>query len=574
MTDLPTPQSDPHQPTTVWQAVVLLAITLLAYLPVSGAGFVWNDDDLTAILSLIDQQGLSAVWFSSETSNYWPMTWSSYWIEHQVLGTDPASGLPDPTSYHVVNVLLHAAASLLLWRVLLGLEIPGAWLAAAVFAVHPVNVESVAWITQRKNVLAMLFYLVALCQFLKFERSNRPVRYLAALVAFLLALLSKGAVVAMPLVLLLLAWWRHGRLTRSDLLRSIPFLVLAVVMSGVEIWFQQVKAIGDETIRDAGLAERVMATGPIAWFYLQKTLLPIELAFVYPLWQFDPTQAMQWLPLLGGLAVLGTLVWATRRGLDRGPLAAVLYTLLCLGPVFGLVDIYYFRYSLVADHYQYVAMPGIIVLVVAAATRFARSRNIDRVTLRVACLGLVAVLGGLTWQQVGIYQSPQRLWRDTLAKNPGCWLAHNQLANLVSSSQKVDDARQHYLEALGLIERQFGVGHVDTARVHNNLGMLLGQASRSAADPALMPQAITHLETACRIDPDRSEYVESLAGVLKEQGYFDRAIVRLRDFVSRHPDEAGAWIVLADCLADAGRKAEADEAQRRSRQADPRRQQP
>jgi Tfp pilus assembly protein PilF len=574
MTDLTPSHADPQQPATLWQAVALLAIILLAYLPVASAGFVWNDDDLTAILALIQQQGLSAVWFSSEAFNYWPMTWSSYWIEHQLLGNDPATGLPDPASYHVVNVLLHAAASLLLWRVLLRLEIPGAWLAAAVFAVHPVNVESVAWITQRKNVLAMVFYLLALCQFLEFERSNRPLRLVAAVAVFLLAMLSKGAVVALPLVLLLLAWWRRGRVTRKDLLCSIPFLVVAVVMSGVEIWFQQVKAIGEETIRDAGLTERVMATGPVAWFYLQKALLPIELSFVYPLWQFDTSQVSQWLPLAAGLTVLGTLIWATRKGLDRGPLAAVLYTLVCLGPVLGLVDIYYFRYSLVADHYQYVAMPGLIVLVVAAAARFARRHNIDRVSLSVASLGLVAVLGGLTWQQVGIYQTPQQLWRDTLARNPGCWLAHNQLANLVSSSQKVDDARQHYLEALRLIERQFGAGHVETARVHNNLGMLLGQSARVGSDPAMMLQAITHLETACRIDPDRSEYIESLAGVLKEQGQFERAIVRLRDFASRHPDAAGAWIVLADCLVDVGRGAEADEARRRSRQADPRRQHP
>jgi Tfp pilus assembly protein PilF len=574
MTDFTPSHANPQQPATLWQAVALLAITLLAYLPVASAGFVWNDDDLTAILALIQQQGLSAVWFSSEAFNYWPMTWSSYWIEHQLLGNDPATGLPDPTSYHVVNVLLHAAASLLLWRVLLRLEIPGAWLAAAVFAVHPVNVESVAWITQRKNVLAMVFYLLALCQFLEFERTNRPLRLVAAVAAFLLAMLSKGAVVALPLVLLLLAWWRRGRVTRKDLLCSIPFLVVAVVMSGVEIWFQQVKAIGEETIRDAGLVERLMATGPVAWFYLQKALLPIELAFVYPLWQFDTSQAAQWLPLAAGLAVLGTLIWATRKGLDRGPLAAVLYTLFCLGPVLGLVDIYYFRYSLVADHYQYVAMPGLIVLVVAAAARFAHRHTIDRVTLRVASLGLVAVLGGLTWQQVDIYQTPQQLWRDTLARNPGCWLAHNQLANLVNSSQKVDDARQHYLEALRLIEHQFGAGHVETARVHNNLGMLLGQSARVDSDPAMMLQAITHLETACRIDPDRSEYIESLAGVLKEQGQIERAIVRLRDFVARHPDAAGTWIVLADCLVAVGRGAEADEARRRSRQADPRRQHP
>ena len=182
------------------------------------------------------------------------------------------------------------------------------------------------------------------------------------------------------------------------------------------------------------------------------------------------------------------------------------------------------------------------------------------------------MLAGLTWQQVGIYQSPQRLWRDTLARNPGCWLAHNQLANLVSSSQKVDDARNHYLSALELIERQFGSGHVETARVHNNLGMLLGQASRQSGEPRLMHEAITHLETACRIDPDRGKYVESLAGVLQEQGRLGRAIDRLNDFVVRHPEAGRVWLLLAGCLEQAGRMAEADAA--RGRAGDPRRQQP
>ena len=552
-------------PSATWRGVGLLVITLFAYYPILDAGFVWNDDDLSTILALIDQGGLSAVWFSSEAFNYWPMTWTSYWLEHQVFGTDPATGLPDPTSYHVVNVLCHAMACLLLWRVLARLEVPGAWLIAAVFAVHPVNVESVAWITQRKNVLAMLFYLVALNQFLKFEISNRRWHYQTALGAFLLAMLSKGAVVAMPLVLLLLAWWKNGRVTRTDLFRAIPFLVVAIVMSGVEIWFQQVRAIGGETIRDAGVAERLMATGPVAWFYLHKTLLPIELSFVYPLWTFDATRVSQWLPLCAGVTVLGTLAWATRAGLNRGPLAAVLYTLSSLGPVLGLVDIYFFRYSLVADHYQYIAMPGLLALFVGGATHLARARGIDRLTRRTASVAVVAVLAGLTWQQVGIYRSPQQLWKDTLAKNPSCWLAHNQLANLVSTRSQFDDARQHYLTALELIEHQFGAGHVETARVHNNLGVLLGQASRDSTDPTLMPIAITHLEKACRIAPQRGEYVESLAGVLKERGRNDRAISHLTRHVGRQPADRSAWLMLASCLEEAGRASEAARARERAR---------
>ena len=558
----------------VWQAAALLAATLLAYLPVLDAGFIWNDDDLTAILALVQRQGLSAIWFSSEAFNYWPMTWTSYWIEHQVFGTNPATGLPHPTSYHVINVLLHATASLLLWRVLVQLGVPGAWLAASVFAVHPVNVESVAWITQRKNVLAMVFYLVAMWQFLDFEQTSRRSRYLAAVVAFLLGMLSKGAIVAMPMLLLVLAWWRRGQVTRTDVVRTLPFWVVSIVMSGVEIWFQQVRAIGDETIRQADLAERVMASGPIAWFYLQKSLVPLDLAFVYPLWQFDTSKVLQWLPLAAGLSVLVVLIWATRTGLRRGPLAAVLYTLLNLAPVLGMIDIYFFRYSLVADHYQYVALPGVIALVVGGLSHAARVRNIDHLPLKIASIGLVALLAGLTWQQVGIYQSPQRLWRDTLARNPSCWLAHNQLANLVSSSQKVDDARNHYLAARDLIERQFGSGHVETARVHHNLGMLLGQASRQSGEPQLMHESIAHLETACRIDPDRGKYVESLAGVLQEQGRLDRAIDRRNDVVIRHPGDGQGGLLRAGCLEEAGRMAEADAARRRGRVDDPRRQRP
>ena len=562
--------TDPgSSPASTWRVVGLLAITVFAYYPVLDAGFIWNDDDLTAILALVDQGGLSAVWFSSEAFNYWPVTWTSYWLEHQVFGTDPDTGLPDPTSYHVVNVLCHAMTCLLLWRVLARLEIPGAWLVAAVFAVHPVNVESVAWITQRKNVLAMLFYLVSLNQFLEFEQSNRRWHYRVALGSFLLAMLSKGAVVAMPLVLLLRAWWKNGRVTRTDLFRAIPFLVVAIVMSGVAIWFQQVRAIGGETIRDAGVAERLMATGPVAWFYLHKTLLPIELSFVYPLWTFDPTRVVQWLPLCAGVAVLGTLAWATRAGLNRGPLAAVLYTLLSLGPVLGLVDIYFFRYSLVADHYQYIAMPGLLALFVGGAAHVARVRGIDRLTQRAASIALVTVLAGMTWQQVGFYRSPQQLWRDTLTKNPACWLAHNQLANRASSSSRLDDARQHYLTALELIEHQFGAGHVETARVHNNLGVLLGQASRDSTDPTLMPIAITHLETACRIDPQRGEYVESLAGVLRERGRNDRAISRLTRHVDRQPGDRSAWLMLASCLEEAGRASEAAQARQRARSGIP-----
>ncbi len=572
MTSLPgTLPSHPARP-PAWQAAVLLAATLLAYAPVLDAGFVWNDDDLDDILALVDREGLGAVWFSTETFNYWPVTWTSYWVEHEVFGDDPATGRPRPTSYHVVNVLVHAACSLLLWRVLVRLGVPGAWLAGLVFAVHPVNVESVAWITQRKNVLAMLFFLASLRWWLDFQQHGGHRRYAAAVVAFLLGMLSKGAIVACPLVLLLLAWWKRGRILRADILQVIPFLVIAAVMSAVEIWFQHVKAIGGETVRDAGLAERLMAIGPIAWFYLGKALLPLKLCFVYPLWQFDVSAAGEWLPLIAGITVVVT-AWVTRRSLTRGPLTALLYYLLCLGPIVGLVDVYFFKYSLVADHYQYVALPGVIALIIGSATHLANQHGTDSTPARVAAAGLVAVLAGLTWQQSANYRTPQRLWLRTLQQNPDCWMAHNQLGNLVTSTRRLDDAREHYRAALKLIERQFGPDHVEAARIHHNLGVLLGQASRQATAGGLVTESLEHLETACRLAPDRGDYLVSLAGVRQERGETERAIRELQGFLQQHPRASkAAWQTLADLLQEQGRPTEAAEALRRFRAVDPRRQ--
>ncbi|MDP7276037.1 MAG: tetratricopeptide repeat protein [Planctomycetaceae bacterium] len=568
------PGSVPPRPDRppAWQAAVLLGVTLLAYAPVLDAGFVWNDDDLDDILALVDREGLATVWFSTETFNYWPVTWTSYWLEHEVFGDDPATGRPRPTSYHIVNVLIHATCSLLLWRVLVRLGVPGAWLAGLIFAVHPVNVESVAWVTQRKNVLAMVFFLASLRWWLDFQQFGGRPRYTAAVIAFLLGMLSKGAIVACPLVLLLLAWWRWGRITRQNVLQVLPFLVISGVMSVAEIWFQHVKAIGGDTIRDAGLAERLMAIGPIAWFYLGKALLPLNLCFVYPRWQFDVSSIVEWLPAVAGVVILGS-AWATRRSLTRAPLTAILYYLLCLGPIVGLVDIYFFKYSLVADHYQYVALPGVIALVIGTGTHLARRYGIDGTPARIVSAGLVVVLSGLTWQQSANYQSPQRLWLTTLQQNPGCWMAHNQLGNLVTSTRQLDGAREHYRAALKLIERQLGPEHVEAARVHHNLGVLLGQASRQATDAELVTAAVEHLETACRLAPDRGDYLVSLAGVRQEQGDQEQAIGELQRFIQRHPGASKrTWQTLAGLLREQGRPIEAAEALRRGRAVDPRRQ--
>ena len=258
--------------------------------------------------------GLRRFWLTTEAYDYWPLTSTTYWIEWRLFGLDPLG-------YHVTNLVLHAAEALLLWTILSRLRSGGAFLAALLFAVHPVNVESVAWIAQRKNLVAMLFLELALLFYLwsdpdapqTEETRKAPANrwYWLSLAAFLLAMLGKGSAAVLPLILLLVAWWRRGRVGVRDLKRVAPFFPLAAGMVLVNIWFQ---THGNGPIRDATPVERLLGAGTVLWFYLAKALMPLRLAFIYPEWHIDPRRAVWWVPLASAIGVSGLLRFAARRG--------------------------------------------------------------------------------------------------------------------------------------------------------------------------------------------------------------------------------------------------------------------
>jgi Flp pilus assembly protein TadD len=475
------------------------------------------------------------------------------------------------TGYHVINLIFHIVEALLIWAILRKLSIPGAFLAAMIFAVHPVNVESVAWIAQRRNVVAMLFFLLSILWYLKAympsaiasmaptHSRKRPWEgeetfssfilhpssfhfwYWLSLAAFMLAMLSKGSAAVLPVLLLGIIWWLRS-LTKWDLLRIAPFFLLAVVLTVVNVWFQTHGK--DIEIRNAGFAERLLGAGGVVWFYLYKALLPIDLAFIYPQWHIEAGNPLWWLPLLAALIVT-VVLWWFRKGWSRPLLFAWGFFCVSLLPVMGFTDVGFMKHSLVADHYQHIAIIGVIALAAAGWSIWhERARNRSyRVTTAVAIVAM-STLAFLTWQQSGIYHDAMRLYQATLQKNPGCWAAHNNLGNAFVQTGRLQEAIEHYQQALRL--------EPDYADAHLDLGVALTNAGR-------LQEAIEHFREALRLSPDSIEAHNNLGATLAQTGRHEEAIEHFQQALRLNPFNAEVHNSLGCALANIGRLQEAIE---------------
>jgi len=547
---------------------LIVVACFVAFGPALPGDFVWDDDTHLLDNPVLGENGLSRAWASTELPNYWPITWTSYWLEYQLWGLDPLG-------YHVVNVVLHAASALLVWGILLRLGVPYPWLVALVFAVHPLNVESVAWITQRKNVLSFFFFSLSLLFYLRFESRRSEGSYLVALASYLAAMLSKGAAAPLPAVLLLFTWWRRGTVTRRDLWNLVPFAVVAVFMSALEILFQYEVAIADDVVREGGFFSRLAGAGWVVWFYLYKALLPVGLNFVYPRWHIDPSAPLAWLPTVGVVAVV-LVAWWGRRGWGRPVFLGLAYYLLMLSPVLGFFDIYFMRFSYVADHYQYLALVGLVALVVGGLGRLLVDRGrIPRWILVGVASITVVFLGAASAVQSASYRDAERLWRDTIAKNPDAFLAHYNLANLLQAEGRLDQALHHYGEALrihpedplaltnlakihedqqrpalalGLYRRALEVDP-QSVEANNNLATLLQGMGRSEA-------ALAYYRAALRGDPDSATVNYNLALLLERMGRIEQSIVYYRRAAELDPESELARLGLARALAERARRGE------------------
>ena len=349
-------------------------------------GLIWDDFIWSQSRAVLEWSGLSTIWSwpsrIEREVHYWPLTYTTFWLEHKIWGLAPAG-------YHVVNVLLHLLNSLLVWRLLLRLAVPGAWVAAAVFAAHPLHVESVAWIIERKDVLSGLFYLTAVLVWLRFLEQPRPWRYGLTLLLFVAGLLSKSIVVTLPAALLIVQWWKDGRIAVRDLRRVAPFFLVALLITAVDL-----SSIGSRhSLLDYSLPERMLVASRALWFYAGKLAWPTDLAVIYPRWDISLGDPWAWLYLAGATALAATL-WFMRHRVGRGPLAGALFFAVTLSPVLGFVNHGYMKYSFVADRFQYLAGIGVIAVLIGAAVHGAGRLP---VRLKLGATGLTGGVAGASW---------------------------------------------------------------------------------------------------------------------------------------------------------------------------------
>jgi tetratricopeptide (TPR) repeat protein len=552
----------------LWAGLIVL-LTLLAYIPAMCGGYIWDDNaHITDNATLRSSDGLAKIWFNPKVlPQYYPLVHTTFWVEYHLWQLHPFG-------YHLVNVLLHAFNAILLLLVLRYLRVPGAWLAAAFFALHPVQVESVAWITERKNVLSGFFYLSSALAYFRFANvtgdlvdtslssdidpltSTKSSRswgfYALSFFLFFCALLSKTVTCSLPAAILLVLWWKRARICWRDILNLIPYFVVGALFGLTTVWLEkyQVGAYGEEWA--LSFLDRCLVAGRALWFYAGKLLWPHKLTFIYPRWLIDAGVWWQYIFPAAALAVI-SILWVMRSRIGKGPFVAIAFFAGTLVPALGFFDVYPMRFSFVADHFQYLASIGLIVLAAAAMTAFFERLGPWQKTIgSVGCMAVLFVFGVLVWKQSTIYGDAETLYRDTISKNPHAWMAHYNLGVLLVNRGRSDEVMTHFSEALRL--------QPDDADTHYNLGVALEKQGR-------LEEAMAHFSEAVRLRPDYADAHYSMAVILARQSKFEEAISHYAKALRARPLYAEAHNNLGVALFSLGKLDKAIEETRLSRKA-------
>lgn len=542
-----------------WGAgAALVVLIFVVYRPVFTNAWIWDDDAyISKNTTLRTADGLRRIWLHpTDSPQYYPLTFTSFWIEAHIFGLAPEN-------FHRDNVILHTASALLLWLILRRLNIPAAWLITALWAIHPVNVESVAWASERKNVQSGFFYLLAMLAYWPFihppqnsrdvpvaeppnpfsalTKSAHPWHYISSLFLFLCALLSKTVASTFPGAVLLLIWWKRRKITRRDVLLIIPFILIALPLSWLTSHIEHtfVGARGPEF--DFHWWQRCAIAAHAAWFYACKDIFPVNLSFIYPRWILNSSQII-YIPAL--LAALGILIWlAQKRG--RGVIVGPLFFLGTLFPALGFVNVYPMRFSFVADHFQYLASIGIIAAVIATIAR--SGRWVHWPIGRIAASATLATFALLAYTRCLIFADSVTLWSDAQAKNPDSWMVHTNLgASLMDRAEAEMNHRQMLLAA-----RDFSAAQLQLEQAHEIRSNIVEPLTNLARIEELQLHYLAAerwLRQALDINPNSADVHFHLGAVLVKEGKIDAAIAEYARAILLDKRHVPAWGSLGIAL--------------------------
>jgi hypothetical protein len=571
-------------------AIIALAVLWIyspLYHPFFAADWLWDDDQLLTANPTVQSttlSGLFKLWFYPDGADYFPLSYTALWLQWPLFGMWPYG-------YHVTTILFHLAGSLLLWRLFAVMKMPGAWLGAMIFAVHPVCVESVAWVSELKNTLSLPLFLLSAIYFIRYDdtidhgdaaaeyspAANRD--YLYSIGFFLAAMLAKTSVVMMPVALLLYVWWKRGSVTVRDVVRAAPYFLISLVLGLITVYYQHGRAIGQETIIVGGADSRLASAGMSILWYLKLIFWPVHLLPIYTKWDVDPPRLWQFLPwpILAGMA---WWFWRNRaaafpRDWGRHALFGFGFFLLMVSPVLGFVTISYMRITWAADHFIYLPMIGVIGLVAAGLATWYEQQTEQERPLLTAGLGvMLAALTVLAFRYAGCWVNEDALWTHTLTYNENAWQAHNRLGAKKFARGHVDDvvpsqgipslgAFHHFTRSTAL--------RPDLGETHNNLGTALsaranvaGQRGDSATAMKLMDEAIKEFAEACRVTPHVPAIHVNLANALAAAGRFGEAAEKYRWLLEREPNNPALLNNYGVALYKTGQKDEAVKQLRRA----------
>jgi tetratricopeptide (TPR) repeat protein len=522
----------------ILKSILLIGIGLFTYWPIFSATWVWDDTIEILTNSEIHKsfESLVSIWINPQGLDYFPLKTTLQWFEWHIWGANPLG-------YHLMSLGLHLFSSFIIWRIFKKLGFSLSWLGAILFLVHPLAVQSVAWVSELKNTLSLPFLLLSFDTFIDYEnfcfsnKINSKRLFLLSLGYFILAMLAKSSVVMLPLILLLYIWCKRNSISKKDFISLSPFFLVSLILGIVTIFFQHTRAIAGESFEIGSFFERCYSSILIIGFYLKLFFFPLYLTPIYPRWSVDNLQVAI---VLGWLSLLTLLIYLFRNNsvTSNKLLLGLGWFIINLIPVLGIIPMSFLKYAQVSDHFTYISIIGSIALITLFfSTLHDWVKNKKRYLSYAIILAKISMLIFLAYvsnSHAKDFQDDLSFYTKIITDNPSCWMAHDNLGNIYNDNKLYPEAIAEYNEVLKL--------NPHYAKAHFNLGLAL-------VDFGNIPEGISHYKEAITLHPEVAEFHNNLGIALSLLGKSEEAILEFKNTLklnSKYSDAELNWgLVLA-----------------------------